>query len=162
MHRLLRRAALPVHGDAGHRLGKAGREPGRARDVARLRADRVHAAEHHVIHLRRIDLGAGEQGRDRMRPEIGGMRGGEAAAATADGGTHRVDDVRARHGLCHRRLPVYISRTRSSLAAVLGEGESMRIAYTPEQERIRLELRDYFGRLMTDEVRAALAGTAEG
>ncbi len=38
----------------------------------------------------------------------------------------------------------------------------MRIAYTPEQERLRLELRDYFGRLMTDEVRAALADTAAG
>ena len=25
----------------------------------------------------------------------------------------------------------------------------MRIAYTPEQERLRRELRDYFGRLMT-------------
>jgi len=39
----------------------------------------------------------------------------------------------------------------------------LRIAYTPEQERLRLELRDYFGRLMTDEVRAALSGPdAEG
>src|ERR1700751_4570523 len=37
----------------------------------------------------------------------------------------------------------------------------MRIAYTPEQERLRLELRDYFGRLMTDEGRAALDGTQE-
>jgi 3-oxocholest-4-en-26-oyl-CoA dehydrogenase alpha subunit len=34
----------------------------------------------------------------------------------------------------------------------------MRIAYTPEQELLRLELRGYFGRLMTPEVRAALAG----
>jgi 3-oxocholest-4-en-26-oyl-CoA dehydrogenase alpha subunit len=34
----------------------------------------------------------------------------------------------------------------------------MRIAYTPEQERLRLELRGYFGELMTPEVRAALAG----
>jgi 3-oxocholest-4-en-26-oyl-CoA dehydrogenase alpha subunit len=33
----------------------------------------------------------------------------------------------------------------------------MRIAYTPEQELLRLELRGYFGRLMTPEVRAALA-----
>ena len=32
----------------------------------------------------------------------------------------------------------------------------MRIAYTPQQERLRQELRDYFARLMTDEVRAAL------
>ena len=34
----------------------------------------------------------------------------------------------------------------------------MRIAYTPEQERLRRELRGYFGALMTPEVRAALAG----
>jgi 3-oxocholest-4-en-26-oyl-CoA dehydrogenase alpha subunit len=32
----------------------------------------------------------------------------------------------------------------------------MRIAYTPEQERLRRELRGYFGGLMTPEVRAAL------
>ena len=32
----------------------------------------------------------------------------------------------------------------------------MHIAYTPEQERLRGELREYFARLMTDEVRAAL------
>jgi 3-oxocholest-4-en-26-oyl-CoA dehydrogenase alpha subunit len=38
----------------------------------------------------------------------------------------------------------------------------MRIAYTPEQERLRRELRDYFGRLMTDEVRAGLADSADG
>ena len=37
----------------------------------------------------------------------------------------------------------------------------MRIAYTPEQERLRLELRDYFGALMTPEVRAAIADAAE-
>src|SRR6516225_1131208 len=34
----------------------------------------------------------------------------------------------------------------------------MRIAYTPEQEELRRELRAYFGGLMTPEVRAALAG----
>ena len=34
----------------------------------------------------------------------------------------------------------------------------MRIAYTAEQERLRRELRGYFGALMTPEVRAALAG----
>ena len=33
----------------------------------------------------------------------------------------------------------------------------MRIAYTPEQERLRRELRGYFAALMTPEVRAALA-----
>jgi len=34
----------------------------------------------------------------------------------------------------------------------------MRIAYTAEQERLRRELRGYFGELMTPSVRAALAG----
>ena len=38
----------------------------------------------------------------------------------------------------------------------------MHIAYTPEQELLRLELRDYFGALMTAEVRAALADAAGG
>jgi 3-oxocholest-4-en-26-oyl-CoA dehydrogenase alpha subunit len=38
----------------------------------------------------------------------------------------------------------------------------MHIAYTPEQERLRGELRDYFGRLMTDEVRAAIAESTAG
>ncbi|MER5393917.1 acyl-CoA dehydrogenase family protein [Saccharopolyspora sp. NPDC002686] len=33
----------------------------------------------------------------------------------------------------------------------------MRIAYTPEQEQLREELRDYFGKLMTPEIRAELA-----
>jgi 3-oxocholest-4-en-26-oyl-CoA dehydrogenase alpha subunit len=38
----------------------------------------------------------------------------------------------------------------------------MHIAYTPEQEQLRRELREYFGRLMTDEVRAAIADSAGG
>src|SRR5262245_16384868 len=38
----------------------------------------------------------------------------------------------------------------------------MRIAYTPEQERLRQELRVYFAGLMTPEVRAALSGGDEG
>src|SRR6476619_5578387 len=38
----------------------------------------------------------------------------------------------------------------------------MRIAYTAEQERLRQELRAYFGGLMTPEVRAALSGGDEG
>ena len=33
----------------------------------------------------------------------------------------------------------------------------MHIAYTPEQERLRSELRAYFAGLMTPEVRAALS-----
>ncbi len=38
----------------------------------------------------------------------------------------------------------------------------MRIAYTPEQERLRRELRGYFGGLMTPEVRAALSPPGNG
>ena len=38
----------------------------------------------------------------------------------------------------------------------------MRIAYTPEQERLRRELRAYFGALMTPEVRAALSPQGNG
>src|SRR5438874_2424845 len=38
----------------------------------------------------------------------------------------------------------------------------MRIAYTPEQERLRAELRAYFAGLMTPEMRAALSGGDEG
>src|SRR2546421_7772662 len=34
----------------------------------------------------------------------------------------------------------------------------MRIGYTPEQERLRRELRSYFAALMTPEVREALSG----
>jgi len=37
----------------------------------------------------------------------------------------------------------------------------MHIAYTPAQERLRQELRDYFAALMTDEVRASLAEGAD-
>jgi 3-oxocholest-4-en-26-oyl-CoA dehydrogenase alpha subunit len=38
----------------------------------------------------------------------------------------------------------------------------MHIAYTPEQERLRSELRGYFSALMTPEARAALTDPAEG
>src|ERR1700760_2733187 len=38
----------------------------------------------------------------------------------------------------------------------------MRIAYTPEQERLRQELRAYFAGLMTPEVRAALSPSDNG
>jgi alkylation response protein AidB-like acyl-CoA dehydrogenase len=37
----------------------------------------------------------------------------------------------------------------------------MHVAYTPEQERLRAELRDYFARLMTPEIRAALVAGDE-
>ncbi len=109
MHRLLGRATLPVHGDAGHRLGQARGQPGRAGDVARLRADRVHAAEHHVVDCSRVRLRAGQQGGDDVRAEIGRVRCRQAAPThlpsplhPGDRGAHGVDN----EGLGHRRLPV--------------------------------------------------------
>jgi hypothetical protein len=71
VHRLLRRAALPVHGDAGHRLGQARRQPGRAGDVTGPRADRVHAAEHDIVDRQRIGLGAGQQDGDERLGHLG-------------------------------------------------------------------------------------------
>src|SRR5215831_6325513 len=50
-----------------------------------------------------------------------------------------------------------LARTRSTLSP----GRRMYLAYTPEQERLRQELRAYFAGLMTPEVRAALTA-AEG
>src|SRR5690349_20874291 len=41
---------------------------------------------------------------------------------------------------------------------VPGEGRRMRLRFTPEQERLREELRGYFAELMTPAVRDALAG----
>ncbi len=102
VHRLLRGAALAVHGDAGHRLGQARREPRGAGDVAGLRPDRVHAAEHHVVDGQRVGVGAGQQVCDHVRAEIGRVRGGQAAAAAADRGAHRVDN----EGLGHPCLAV--------------------------------------------------------
>jgi hypothetical protein len=43
--------------------------------VAGLRADRVHAAEHHVVDGGRVGLGAGQQGRDDVRAEVGRVHG---------------------------------------------------------------------------------------
>ncbi len=134
--RLLRRAALAVHGDAGHRLGQARGEPGGAGDVAGLRADRVHAAEDHVVDGFGVGVGAVEDGLDDVRAEVGRVRSGEAAAPAGDRRADGLDDV----GLGHRRLPGVecVARTRSTL------GDRMRIAYTPEQEELRRELRAYF------------------
>ena len=97
MDRLLGRAALPVHGDAGHLLGQAGRQPGGAGDVAGLRADGVHAAEHDVVHGQRVHAGAVEQRGDDMAAEIGRVHAGQAAAAPADRGPDRIDQERLGH-----------------------------------------------------------------
>ena len=61
------------------------------------RGDGVHAAEHHVVDGQRIRLSAGQQGGDDVRAEIGRVRGGQPAAAAADGGAHGADDERLGH-----------------------------------------------------------------
>ena len=37
----------------------------------------------------------------------------------------------------------------------------MRLAYTPEQEKFRDEIRDYYRQLLTPEMRAAFAGVEQ-
>ncbi len=98
MHRLLGRAALPVDGDAGDRLGQARGQPRGAGDVAGLGPDRVHTAEHHVVDGVRVDLGTAQQFDDDVRTEIGRVDAGQAAAAAGDRGTHGVDDEGLGHG----------------------------------------------------------------
>ena len=102
MHGLLGRAALPVDGDAWHRLGQARREPGGAGDVAGLRADRVHAAEHHVVDGFRIGSGPVQQVPDDVRAQVGRVHAGQSPAAAGDGAAHRVDN----EGLGHPASPV--------------------------------------------------------
>ena len=92
VHRLLGRAALPVDGHAGHVVGQPGDQPRGAGDVAGLGADRVAAAEDHVVDGARVDAGAGHQRADRVGGEVGGVDAGERAAALADRRADRVDD----------------------------------------------------------------------
>ena len=85
VHGLLRRAALAVDGGAGHLVGQAGGEPAGAGDVAGLRADRVDAAEDHVLDRGRIDAGALDQRLERVRAEVGRVHLAQAAAASPTG-----------------------------------------------------------------------------
>ena len=65
VHGLLRGAALPVDGHAGHVVGQPGDQPGGAGDVAGLRADGVAAAHDHVVDGARVDAGALDEGLER-------------------------------------------------------------------------------------------------
>ena len=78
----------------------------------------------------------------------------------ADRRPHRVDDER----LGHRRSLRYTSRTRSNYTGPRrspGQAAERWTDCTPEQDRLREELREYFAGLMTPEVREAL-GRAGG
>jgi len=98
VHGLLARAALPVDGDARHRLGQARGQPRGPGDVAGLGPDRVHAAEYDVVDGAGVGAGPGQQGLDHVRAEIGRVRAGQAAAAAGDRGAHGVDDEGLGHG----------------------------------------------------------------
>ena len=108
-----------------------------------LRADRVHAAEDDVVDGQRIDAGAVQQRPDDVRAQVGRVRAGQAAAAAADRRPDRVDQERLGHG--PRSPPVTIVRTRSILLPACSGGR-MHLAYTPEQEQLRQELRELLRR----------------
>ena len=97
LHGLLGGAALSVDRHAGDVLRQSGREPARAGDAARLRPDRVDVAEHDVVDGVRVDAGAFDERRDAVGAEVGGMDGGETAAAAADRCADGIDDERFRH-----------------------------------------------------------------
>src|SRR5260221_2232587 len=73
---------------------------------------------------------------------------------------HVHPTIRTRKRACHQtasppaHLLGYTPRTRSIYT---GSGGWMHLAYTPEQEQLRRELRAYFADLMTPELRADLA-----
>jgi hypothetical protein len=94
---LLGRAALPVDGDALHFLGQPGGQPRGPGDVARLRADRIDAAEDDVVDGQRIKSGPREQGGDHVAAEVGRVRPGKCTTAPAGRRAHRVDDVGLGH-----------------------------------------------------------------
>ena len=91
---------MPVDGDSGHLLRVAGGQPRVAADVARLSADRVDAADDHVVDHAGIDVDTLEQPAKRVHSQVDWVHLGQAAVALADRGTHGVDDV----GLGHVEL----------------------------------------------------------
>jgi hypothetical protein len=98
VHRLLRGAALTIDGHPGHVVGQSGHQPRRTRDVAGLRADRVAAAEDHVLDGTRVDAGTPDQRTQRVRGEVGGVNGRQRSPALAYRGADRIDDECFRHG----------------------------------------------------------------
>jgi hypothetical protein len=75
-------------------LGQPTDERARAGDVARLRADRVEAAEHDVVDGVRVDLRALHQRLDHVAAQVGRVDLGQAAPASAHGRADGFDDER--------------------------------------------------------------------
>jgi hypothetical protein len=98
VHGLLGRAALAVDGGARHLLGQPRGQPRGAGDVAGLGADGVDAAEDHVLDRARVHARAVHEGVQRVRPQVGRVHVGQAAAPPAHRSPHRIDDVRLGHG----------------------------------------------------------------
>ena len=65
--------------------------------------DRVDAAGDHVVDGARVDVVAVEQAAPAGRTEVDRMHAGQRSVALADGGAHRVDDVRL--DACHGQTP---------------------------------------------------------
>ena len=68
VHGLLAGTALAVHGGARHLVAVPGHEPAGAGDVAGLRPDRVHAAEHDVVHGDGVDVNRRVAVQERLHP----------------------------------------------------------------------------------------------
>ena len=107
IHRVEARGAETVDLHARHAVAEAGHERRRARDVAAGLADRIDAAEHHVIDQRRVELVAVLDRGERLRGEI--ERGhlvqrSVGLAASARGADGVVDEC-----VGHRRSsPTYL------------------------------------------------------
>src|SRR5204862_445489 len=73
-------------------------------DVEGLRADLAHAAEDHVLDLRRIDLGTFDQRLEHARAQVVGMQAREPPLLLAARRPHRPCNERLRHGRLRARV----------------------------------------------------------
>jgi hypothetical protein len=109
MNGLLRRSALAIDRRSGDLVGEPRGEPTRARDVPRLRADGVDAAEDHVVDGDGVDPAPRDERLNHVRPEIGGVHLGESPVALSYRGPNRVDD----EGFGHVRAPLWRPNRRA-------------------------------------------------
>src|SRR4051812_45087293 len=130
---LLARAALAVDRRTGHLFRQTGGQPRGAGDVARLRPQRVEAAEDDVFDHRGVDAGPADELFEDVRPQVGGVGGRQTTVLLADRGADRFDDVGLGHG--------------SRLAESDGSSETGRsavdLSVEPAREQWRAEVRDW-------------------
>ena len=112
-HRVEARAAQAVEGDAARAVGKAGEQPGHAREVAIVLAGLVGAAEDDVVELGPVDARvAVDQRADRDRGEVVGADAAERPAVAADRGADGVADEGFGHHVPRRPGPGQRDRLR--------------------------------------------------